>query len=116
MLAISQGMGDSPLSVYVVKSTALSSPPLCPTGTYAGMIEKLDYLQQLGINAIELLPVQEFNELEYYSPAAASAAVASLDGGSSGRFNFWGYSTSAFFAPMARSVCARFEGQKLTRM
>lgn len=71
------------------------------------MIEKLDYLQQLGINAIELLPVQEFNELEYYSPPAASAAVASLDGGSSGRFNFWGYSTSAFFAPMARSVCAK---------
>lgn len=67
------------------------------------MIEKLDYLQQLGINAIELLPVQEFNELEYYSPPPAStAAAAPPDGGSSGRFNFWGYSTSAFFAPMAR--------------
>ena len=35
-------------------------------GTYKGLVEKLDYLQTLGINAIELLPVQEFNELEYY--------------------------------------------------
>ena len=36
-------------------------------GTFAGMIEKLDYLQSLGINCIELLPSQDFNELEYYS-------------------------------------------------
>lgn len=35
-------------------------------GTYLGLVEKLDYLQTLGVNAIELLPVQEFNELEYY--------------------------------------------------
>ena len=35
-------------------------------GTYLGLVEKLDYLQALGINAVELLPVQEFNELEYY--------------------------------------------------
>ena len=35
-------------------------------GTYLGLVEKLDYLQALGVNAIELLPVQEFNELEYY--------------------------------------------------
>ncbi len=41
-------------------------------GTYAGMVEKLDYLQSLGVNAIELLPVFEFNELEYYSPIAGS--------------------------------------------
>ncbi len=37
-----------------------------PAGTYLGLVEKLDYLQALGVNAIELLPVQEFNELEYY--------------------------------------------------
>lgn len=37
------------------------------TGTYAGVVEKLDYLKRLGVNAIELLPVHEFNELEYYA-------------------------------------------------
>ena len=35
-------------------------------GTYLGLVEKLPYLQALGINAIELLPIHEFNELEYY--------------------------------------------------
>ncbi len=37
-------------------------------GTYLGVVEKLDHLQRLGVNAMELLPVFEFNELEYYSP------------------------------------------------
>lgn len=35
-------------------------------GTYAAMTEKLDYLTRLGVNALELQPVHEFNELEYY--------------------------------------------------
>lgn len=39
---------------------------VCLTGTYAGMTERLDYLTTLGINAIELQPIHEFNELEYY--------------------------------------------------
>lgn len=38
----------------------------CSTGTYRGLVEKLDYIKRLGVNAIELLPVHEFNELEYY--------------------------------------------------
>lgn len=37
------------------------------TGTYAGVTENLPYLKSLGINAIELLPIHEFNELEYYT-------------------------------------------------
>lgn len=35
-------------------------------GTYRGLQDRLDYLQGLGVTALELLPVQEFNELEYY--------------------------------------------------
>ena len=41
-------------------------------GTYAGIVEKLDYLKQLGVNAIELLPVHEFNELEYYAVSGSA--------------------------------------------
>lgn len=53
-------------------------------GTYLGLVEKLDYLQLLGINAIELLPVQEFNELEYYQVQCLLLCV--------GHFNcFWRY-------------------------
>jgi isoamylase len=52
-------------------------------GTYAGVIEKIPYLQKLGITAIELLPVQQFDEQD---------APLSLK-------NYWGYSPLAFFAP-----------------
>ncbi|KDD75452.1 hypothetical protein H632_c678p0 [Helicosporidium sp. ATCC 50920] len=59
-------------------------------GTYRGLQDRLDYLQGLGVTALELLPVQEFNELEYYKASQPS------------RVNFWGYSTLSFFSPMAR--------------
>ncbi len=62
------------------------------------MIEKVPHLVRLGFNALELLPVHEFNEVEYYAPPQAST------GGP--RVNFWGYSTLGFFAPMARYAAA----------
>lgn len=52
-------------------------------GTYAGLIEKIPYLLQLGITAVELLPVFQFD------PQDAP----------SGRKNYWGYSPVSFFAP-----------------
>ncbi len=52
-------------------------------GTYAGLIEKIPYLQELGITAVELMPVHQFD---------ACDAKAGLK-------NYWGYSTIAFFAP-----------------
>jgi isoamylase len=52
-------------------------------GTYAGLIEKIPYLQQLGITAVELLPVFQFDVL----------AVPP------GKVNYWGYQPVSFFAP-----------------
>ncbi|NEZ59058.1 glycogen debranching protein GlgX [Adonisia turfae] len=52
-------------------------------GTYAGLMEKIPYLQSLGITAVELMPVQQFD------PSDAP----------SGKVNYWGYSPVAFFAP-----------------
>ena len=52
-------------------------------GTYAGLVEKIPYLQQLGITAVELLPVFQFD------PQDAPP----------GRTNYWGYSPVSFFAP-----------------
>lgn len=96
--------GDTPLDIpmedliiyeaHVRGFTADESSGVESPGTYAGLVEKLDYLKYLGINAIELLPVYEFNELEYYQ--------VGLEDGSMNRYNFWGYSTVGFFAPMAR--------------
>jgi isoamylase len=52
-------------------------------GTYVGLIEKIPYLQSLGITAVELLPVQQFD------PQDAPP----------GRTNYWGYTPMSFFAP-----------------
>ena len=59
-------------------------------GTYLGVIEKIPYLKELGISAVELLPVFEFNELENskFNPETKEKLK-----------NYWGYSPLAFFAP-----------------
>ena len=90
-------------------SASASGGPL--RGTYAALTEKLDYLSSLGVNAIELLPVHEFNELEYY------AILPGSDGGESSaiRLNYWGYSTVGFFAPMARFSSAAAAAAKAGR-
>ena len=52
-------------------------------GTYAGLIEKIPYLQDLGVTAVELLPVYQFDAQD--CPP--------------GRVNYWGYAPVSFFAP-----------------
>lgn len=54
--------------------------------TFAGLIEKIPYLKELGVTAVELLPVQQFDEQK--APP--------------GLTNFWGYEPVAFFAPHRR--------------
>ncbi len=61
-------------------------------GTYAGIIEKIPYLKELGITAIELLPVTEFNENETINVDPTTGEQLK---------NFWGYSPISFFAPKA---------------
>ncbi len=64
-------------------------------GSFLGVIEKIPHLLDLGINAIELLPIQEFNEMEYLQAHPNLASDSPL-------YNFWGYSTVNFFSPMQR--------------
>jgi isoamylase len=59
-------------------------------GTFAGLVEKIPYLKQLGITAVELLPVFQFDPQD--SP--------------SGLVNYWGYSPVSFFAPH-QGYCSR---------
>jgi isoamylase len=61
-------------------------------GTYRGLIEKIPYFKELGITAVELMPVQEFNENE-------STDINSQTG--KPLKNYWGYDPVAFFAPKA---------------
>ena len=57
-------------------------------GTFKGIIEKIPYLKTLGVNAIELMPIFEFDEL---------MDRRTVDGKE--LLNYWGYSTVSFFAP-----------------
>uniref|UniRef100_A0A7C2JYN7 Glycogen debranching enzyme GlgX n=1 Tax=Schlesneria paludicola TaxID=360056 RepID=A0A7C2JYN7_9PLAN len=61
-------------------------------GTFAGLREKIPYLQSLGINCVELMPVFEFNEREVDRAHPETGEPL---------FNYWGYSTVAFNAPKA---------------
>lgn len=65
------------------KSSGVSAP-----GTFAGLKDKIPYLKDFGINAVELMPIFEFDEME-------SARV--VDGVQ--LYNYWGYNTVSFFAP-----------------
>ena len=87
--------GDSPLKrpfprtviyeLHVGGFTRHPSSGVSPErrGTFAGQVEKIPYLQDLGITAVELLPIFQFDEQD--APA--------------GLHNYWGYSPVSFFAP-----------------
>ena len=87
--------GDIPLCIPYAKTVIYemhvggftrnpnSGVPCEKRGTYAGLVEKIPYLKDLGITAVELLPIHQFDEQDVRP----------------GLKNYWGYSTIAFFAP-----------------
>jgi isoamylase len=70
-------------------------------GTFAGLVEKIPYLKELGVNVVELMPVWEFEEGETdrFDPATGKALV-----------NFWGYHPVSFFVPQASYTSASGDG------
>ncbi len=70
-------------------------------GTFLGIIDKIPYLKQLGINALELLPIYEFDETSYHvqDPTTGKKLL-----------NYWGYSTLHFFCPMKRFAASAHPG------
>jgi glycogen operon protein len=71
-------------------------------GTFRGICEKVDYLKELGITAVELMPVTEFdeNDCTFQNPETGEQLK-----------NYWGYSPLAFFAP--KSAYASDSGHPL---
>ncbi len=92
--------GDRPLAtplkdtviyeMHVRGYTAHHSSGVRHPGTFAGVVEKIPYLKELGVTALELMPVMEFNENEtlFRNPETGEKLK-----------NFWGYSPLSFFAP-----------------
>lgn len=94
--------------MHVRGFTKDNSSGVAAKGTYEGLREKIPYLKDLGINAVELMPIFEFDEME-------SARV--VDGEQ--LYNYWGYNTVCFFAPntgYSSVVEHNHEGDELKRL
>ncbi len=73
-------------------------------GTFAGLIEKIPYLRELGVTAVELLPVHEFEEMDSsrVNPFTKEPLV-----------NYWGYQPINFFAPNAAYASEKADGDQV---
>jgi glycogen operon protein len=91
---------DQPLNIPLVDSviyelhvrgfTMHASSCVARPGTFSGLTEKIPYLKELGVTAVELLPVHEFDECENVRLHPATGEPLR---------NFWGYQPISFFAP-----------------
>jgi glycogen operon protein len=86
--------------VHVKGFTAHPSSRVKVPGTYLGFIEKIPYLQRLGVNAVELLPVHEFYVDDFLLAR--------------GLTNYWGYNSIGFFAPDCSYATFREPGAQVT--
>jgi isoamylase len=88
---------------HVRGSTIHHSSQVAAPGTYRGLIDKIAYFKELGITAVELMPIFEFNERE----------VVRIDPITGQRLaNYWGYVPVAFMAPKATYCSSGGHGQQ----
>jgi len=110
--------GDTPLNLpsedWVVYEAHLRGFTKHPSsgvrfpGTFTGLREKLPYLKELGINALELMPIFEFDEFEH--------SVTDPETGKVDHLNYWGYSTVNFFAPKAGYAATGKRGMQVDEL
>jgi glycogen operon protein len=105
---------DQPLNIALVDSiiyemhvrsfTRHASSGVAHPGTFAGLIEKIPYLKKLGVTAVELLPVNEFEEsdTDRVNPFTGEPLL-----------NLWGYQPIAFFAPNSAYSSATADGDEV---
>lgn len=99
--------GDKPLQIpyeevityatHVRGFTKDSSSRVKAKGTFTGIMEKIPYLTELGINQLELMPVYEFEEVRGTKASDGNPIVMSRGAG----MNYWGYQSAFYFAPKA---------------
>jgi glycogen operon protein len=105
---------DQPLNLPLVDSiiyeahvrsfTVHASSGVAHPGTYAGLIEKIPYLKQLGVTAVELLPVNEFEagDTDRVNPFTGERLL-----------NLWGYQPTAFYALNTAYSSKRGDGEQV---
>ena len=74
--------------LHVRGFTMHGSSGVAKPGTFAGLMEKLPYLLELGVNVVELMPIFEFDEMQDYREVDGKKL-----------YNYWGYNTVSFFSP-----------------
>ena len=104
--------GDRPLNhrmedtiiyeVHVRGFTQSPSSRVRHPGTFAGVVEKIPYLKDLGVTAVELLPVFDFDETAVLREVEGRALT-----------NYWGYSTIGYFAPQSAFCVSPESGSHL---
>lgn len=85
---------EASVRAYTGSPTSKLSNPEAMRGTYLGVAERADHLASLGVTAVELLPVFEFDELEFQRMGPSYPRNHLV--------NAWGYSHVSFMAPMSR--------------
>ena len=79
------------LVIYEMHVRGFSNSPTANVkhpGTFHAIMEKIPYLKELGVNAIELMPIFEFDEMRDYRVVDGKEVI-----------DYWGYNTVSFFAP-----------------
>lgn len=104
--------GDRPLNrpmeetiIYELHASGFTKSPSSGVkhpGTFSGIIEKIPYLKELGITAVELLPVFDFDETDILRVVDGTPLK-----------NFWGYSTMGFFSPQSAYCVSPESGSHL---
>ena len=84
--------------------TVHSSSEVEHGGTYLGLLEKIPYLKDLGVTAVELLPIQEFGENRIGRCSLVTGEEL---------LNYWGYSSIGFFAPTGRYATQGGNGEQI---
>lgn len=98
-------------------------------GTFEGIIEKIPYLKELGINAIELMPAYEFEECEWeseeqiekintieYQVSHFDQEITEAEEIKAKPLNYWGYRNANYFAPKASYAASSNPGKEFKRM
>ena len=104
MLSYAESVG---YCLHVRGFTIHASSQVAHCGTFAGVAEKLNYLQEIGVTTVELQPVYEFDEtpdkVQPGNPEEATALVGEKDRKCPGYrvLNYWGYQKGYYYAPKA---------------